>query len=926
MRQKLIGVSIAVVAILLGVWLLWLRDRGDDKKHDKATGSARSPTVDQPAKTPEKAPTQQDAPRGNMPKWALDIDPEGPLTLEGQVLGPDGKGVAKAEVWLGSVPPRTATTEDDGTFSFDKLVGRTYALSAKSADLIGGPIQFKLTEKSDPVVIRLVEGAAIAVTVVDEDKTPLQGIDVSSGFTFDAKQRTDAKGEAKLKPVSPGYAMVEASGEGYAPTSAFTTVGSVGSTAKLTITMHKGYAVAGRVIDESGKPIAKVRVTVDGGSRFDWATFEERGIKDSSAATTDEQGKFRLAAVASGTHMLHANDGEHAPARSAQFTVDGRPVTGIEIAMKQGGVLAGTVVDATDKPVAYATVRIAGSGDRMGQVSARQATTDSKGAFEIRGIERTKLQARAESDTAASKLVDFDLTDKPEQKNMKLVLDVTGTISGIVVDDKGSPVVEVQVNAFPDILAGASTDGIALAGMSSATTDGAGAFKITGLPDGAYKLWAARPNGNWGGWGGANVSAKTGDKNVKVTLASPGSIKGTIAIDGTGTPKIANVAVGWQAPTPAQDGKFELKELDPGTYDVTFRGPEFAVTIKRDVKVEAGKTVDLGTVTVHRGRKITGRVVDRSGKGVAGATVKVGELIMFSDDAAKKPSTDDDDDDNDMDSMSPIRSATSDGDGRFSIIGLTSKATNVAADHPTAGRSPSVGIAEGAADPQPVTLTLRGFGTVTGKVTQQGKPLAKVAVTQSSKSGGAQLSGAETDDDGNFTIKKVPEGTVTLQAMQQKMMSLKSTTVTVHVTAGKETKANIDIPVGNITLAIAIKPASGAKVDAAQIFLFAGTAVPANGKQLLDAFVAGGAQGMKFWFGAGKPDAEFDELVAGEYSICSIPITGDMNDPQFMQRINENAQTLKVYCKQAKIPSSPTKQTVTQELPSMTPLPAPASN
>lgn len=924
MRRTLVAGLVALVVALLLVWFFWLRDRGDDKKPDKAGGSARSAKVEKP-KTPEKAPEPKEAPRGNLPKWALDLDKEGPLTLEGQVVGPDGKGVAQAEVWLSSVPPRTATTEDDGTFSFEKLVGRTYALSAKSGDLIGGPIQHKLSAKSDPVVLRLAEAAAVHVTVVDEDKKPIQGVEVSSGYTVEAKQKTDAKGEATLKPVSPGYAMVEAKAEGYAPGGGFTTVGSAGSVAKLTITMHKGYAISGRVIDESGKPIAKVRVAVAGGQRFDWTEFAERGENNPSSSTTDEQGKFKIAAVAAGTHVLYASDGEHAPARSAPVTVDERPVTGIEITMKQGGVLSGTVVDATDKPVPYATVRIAGAGERMAQVSARQATTDEKGAFEIRGIERTKLQARAESETAASKLVDFDLTDKPEHANMKLVLDVTGTISGIVIDDKGAPVSEVQVNAFPDILGGASIDGIALAGMSSATTDGAGAFKITGLPDGAYRLWAARASaGGWGGWGGREAtSAKTGDKNVKIKLSSPGSIKGSIAIDGLGPPKIATVAVGWQAPTPAQDGKFEIKELDPGTYDLTIRGPDFALFIKRDVIVEAGKTFDAGTITVHRGRKITGRVVDKSGKPVSGATIKVGELIVFSDDTAKK--SDSDDDDNDIDEMSPIKTATSDGDGRFSIIGLTNKATSVAADHATAGRSPSVGIPEGAGDPPQITLALRGFGSISGKVTQKGKPLSGVSVTHSSKSAGAQLSGAQTDDQGNFTLKKVPEGTVTLQAMQQKMMSLKSTTITVQVAAGKETKANIDIPVGQIKLTIKLTPASGAKVDAAQVFLFTGAVVPANGKQLLDSFIAGGAQGMKFWFGAGKPDAEFDELVPGDYSVCSIPITGDMNDPQFMMRINENAQTLKVYCKQARIPASPLAQTFSQELPAMSPLPAPSN-
>lgn len=916
--KRIVGVVAIVVAVFL-VWFFWLRERGDSKP-DAKDGSARSAKVEPAPQKPADKPAE-DAPRSmQAPRWMMDVDKVGTLVLEGQVVGPDGKGVAKAEVWLGSVPPRTATTEDDGTFAFDKLVGRTYALSAKSADLIGGPITHKLTAKSDPVVIKLAEAAAIQVTVVDENKKPISGVEVSAGDTVEATTTTDARGEALLKPVSPGYARVEARLDGYAPSGAYTTVGSPGSTAKLTISLARGYAISGRVIDESGKPLAKVNVSLTNGA-FSWRTANMREKKDPSVSTTDDKGEFKIAAAASGTHVVFAVDGEHAPARSKPVTVDKRAVTGVEIVMKVGGVLTGTVVDATDKPVPYATVRIAGSGDQMMQVAARQATTDETGAFEMRGISRTKMQARAESENAASKLVDFDLSDKAEHREMKLVLDVTGVIAGKVVDDKGIPVAEVQVNAFPDILGGGTVDNIALAGMSSATTDGEGAFKLTGLPDGSYKLWAQRPNGNFGGWGIQNVGAKTGDKNVRITLASPGGIKGTLAIDGGGPPKVATAAIGWQPPTPAQDGKFEIKELDPGTYDVTFRGPDFAVMVKRDVQVEAGKILDLGTVTVHRGRKITGRIVDGSGKAVEGALVKLGDMIVFAD----EEQNDNADDDNDLQAGFGGRNATSDADGYFSIIGVSGKATSIAANHATIGRSAAIAIPEGKDDPPPLTLSLRGFGSITGTVTQKGKPLAGVAVTQSQKGAGAQLATAQTDDDGHFTMKKVPEGNVTLQAMQTKMMSLKSTTKNVVVMAGRESKVTIDIPVGQITLTVNIKPAAGAKVDAAQVFLFNGSVSLANGKQLTEAFLGGGAQGMKFWFGADKPPASFDELVPGEYSVCSIPITGDMSDPKFGSRIQENVATLKVYCRVTKLAASPNAQKLDQELPSMTPLPAPAN-
>ena len=78
---------------------------------------------------------------------------------------------------------------------------------------------------------------------------------------------------------------------------------------------------------------------------------------------------------------------------------------------------------------------------------------------------------------------------------------------------------------------------------------------------------------------------------------------------------------------------------------------------------------------------------------------------------------------------------------------------------------------------------------------------------------------------------------------------------------------------------------------------------------------------MKFWLGEGKPLPEFDELVAAGYSVCTIPITGDLNDSTFAQRLQEHTDVLKVYCKKIALAASPQKQTIVHEVPAMEPLP-----
>lgn len=915
MNRKLIGGLLALVVAAVAVWFLWLRGGGDEPvaRTGSNTRSAEQLAANKPVTPAATRDGHINVEPGRSGKWTLDVDPDGPLALEGQVLGPDGKGVGKAIIKVGSSPARTTVAEDDGTFAFDKLLGRSYTLSATNGDLVGS-LEFNLTAKSPPAVIHLAAGVSLEVTVVDEPGKPIAGASVHEGGMAESVVVTDAKGAAKLKGIKPGWIAIDASAPGYASSTTMTTVGSSGGSGTVQLTLRKGYAVVGTVVDDSGKPVAGARVRANAEN---WSMTDETGDAD---VITSAKGEFQIPAMSAGTHRLTAVDGEHAPAWSTPITIKDAPITGIVITMKAGGTVSGTVTDVSGKPVAFASVQVVGKGqdNGWGNIAPRHATTDRLGAFKLGGLARVKLQGRAEAETAASGIVEIDLSDKLAITDLKLVLDVSGQITGIVVDDKGVAVPEVQVSAFPDVLGGASMDGLALAGMSATTTDGGGEFVISGLPDGAYRLRAAREKSGWGDWGQGGTAAKTGDKDVKIILPAPGVLTGKVVIAGKDTmPTIASVQVGQKPPTPLIKGEFIVRDLTPGSYDVTFRGAEFAETTKRDIKIEAGKTKDLGTVSVMRGRRLTGTVVDSTGKPLAGAKIRVGEMLFSSND--------DNNGNEGLEDLYGIRSAASDQAGEFVIIGVPTKATSVLADHPDLGRSNAMPIAAGTDDPPPVKLTLRGYGSITGKVTMKGKPVPKVAVSAAAKGGGAAAAFAQSDDEGVYTIMKVPEGEQVVQAMKTGMMEMKTGTATTTVTAGKQSTVNIEIPVGEIALTVTIKALPNHNVDAAQVFLFAGMVAMSTGKQLTDAMFQGAAQGMKLWLGKALPMPEFTELVAGDYSMCTIPITGDLTDTKFGQRLQENIPTLKVYCKQIKVKPSPTKQSVVHELPSMSPLPEPAN-
>jgi protocatechuate 3,4-dioxygenase beta subunit len=909
MSRKLAGALVGFAVVALAVWFFAFRKHDDAKP---AAPVAKTEHKDPWLEAKPKQEAEQTKPRGAAPKWTLDVDPEGPLRLEGQVVDGDGHGVGKAEVTLESVPPRTVTTEDDGTFVFDKLVGRTYELSASSGELVG-TATYKLMAGGDPVVVRMGAGAAIEVTVNDEKGQPIANAQVNVPEPIKREGKTDDKGHATVKGVKPGWVSVEASAPGYATGNNFTSVGSAGATGKLAITLRKGAAVSGRVVDEAGAPLAKVRVIAR--DRDGWS-------RDRGEQTSNDKGEFTFPALAPGGHVLAATDGEHAPAESSPIPVKvDRAVTGVTITMKAGAVAAGVVVDGDGKPVSYATVRVSGKGGEAWRSTARQATTDQQGKFELRGLARHKMVARAESDLAASKLTDLDFTAKAAERELRLVLDVTGTISGVVVDDTGKPVPEVSVNAFPDLLSGEQMDGLMLAGMSAATTDGAGSFALHGLPDGSYRLSAARHSVSFDeSWGKQSTPAKSGDKNVKITLGAPGTLVGRLALETGAAPKLGYIQVGQRPATPTTaTGTFELGDLEPGPYDLHVFGPEFAEYVKHDIKIEPGKTTDVGTLTVVHGRKLVGKVVDNSGAPVAGAKIKLAEMLFSSANDTEQDSTES------WEDLSGIRTTTSDQDGSFVLAGVPQKATTVQADQPDRGRSLATAVPEGLQDPPPITLVLHGYGSIVGKVTKKGEPLGNATISEATKGGVAQAAFAQTAADGTFEMAKVPEGTHVLTAMESGMMSMRATNVTVQVTAGQQAQANIDIPVGTITLAVTIKALPNNQVDAAQVFLLDGTQAITSAKQLMDGFFQTGVHGMKFWLGASKAPVEFDELTAGTYTLCAVPITGNMSDPTFMSRLDENKQTLKVYCKLAPVAASPNQQTVSQDLPAMTPLPQPKS-
>ncbi len=909
-----------IVAILAALALYLLVFRGGDDAARAGEGTATSP--DRAGVDPRRggsAGTDDAAPRASLDDVRTRLvppDPDGPMRLEGQVLGADDQPIGGAEVWLTSEPPRKASSEADGTFVFDKLLPRSYALSARAGDLVGGPVSYHLTAKAEPVVIRLREGARLTIKVSDEATgAPVASAAVELQEMGKPSQTTAADGTTTFLGMSPGWSAVSVRATGYAPAATFTTIGVAGSTQELAVALKKGAALSGKVVDEAGTGVADAMVTVrDVGMAY---------AMELDSVVSGADGAFEIPVVPPGSYVVGARDAVHAPGTSAIVSVDGIVSTsGVTVVLKAGGVVRGRVVTTSQQGAAFASVEVAPKGvEDYGATGLmegpRTATADAQGNFEVRALPRAALRARAESDEAASAIVDLDLATSGVVEGLTLVLDVSGMIEGIVVDGKGEPVAEAQVSAYPDFL-GAGGDSaqmqdMVFAGFNATVTDGGGGFRMRGLPEGAYRLWASRTAAQQQMTRVEGQLARTGDTQVRIVLPTPGRISARVVDEDGAPPKLAMVAVGMMPASPVRDGAIEIGELPPGSYDLHVRGPDFAELVKRDVVVETGKVTDLGTLTVLQGRRVTGIVVDGAGNPVEGARVMAGEILFSQGGGAGAG-------DQAIQDMMGVRNVRTGADGRFTVLGATEKGGSLIAEHATLGRSDALPLAAGKEHVSDVRLTLRGFGAVHGKVTMEGQPVGNAQIMSTSKASTGHVVVVVSGADGTFAIDKLPAGDHRLTATRMENFQMSSAGTDVTVIEGKRTDVTIDIPVGQVTLTVEVKGKGDSKPDAAQVFLFRGAVIAKNGKEITDRFLAGDAAGMGFWLGA-ETFPTFPKLVAGAYTVCTLPINGNLADMQFQQRLQENTALLLVYCDRVTIAPAPDQQRHVASVPAMVPLP-----
>ncbi len=567
--------------------------------------------------------------------------------------------------------------------------------------------------------------------------------------------------------------------------------------------------IAGRVTTPSG-PLRGARVCA-------WREpnqMDARANAPIRCALTGGDGRYELGSLSAGRWIVSASasgwaPAAHRPPRPAT-SLDlrgGERRDGVDIAFVDPGTLQRVVVrDVTGGPIEGALV-FAGS-DWSGMPDSWIALPPSVGETGPEGVVelsvrtgRTTVRARAEGYADGMR---HGSAPSPE---VELVLAPESAITGRVVAE-GVPVAAARVTAT--IQHGPMPERVA-----NVLTDEDGRFRLVGLAPGSYRV-NARADGAYGEIPSAlSLGFAERIDDIVIETAKVGSLRGTVAFEGSGEPcrggfvaLMANATMVADGAAIGIDGDVEFDAVVPGTY------MPYVLCFAGASKERYAEVVVAGTESqtvewkVDAGAIVSGTVRDHAGKAVARADVTLAGTGAW-------------------------RSAVTDASGRYEIVGVSSGSYQIQAVRNQTSTSGSAEVVVGATGAS-MDLEILESARLEGRVVDRaGAPVASAFVNamreQNGNVGWQEGTGA-TDRDGRFTLEVDP-GTWHVLAEIDGVRSKPGTT---HVVAGETGAVELTLDARRGILRGRAVDADGSPVADASVVVRA-IDDPANGRAVLDA-------------------------------------------------------------------------------------------
>jgi|GEM_PF-3648554 len=501
------------------------------------------------------------------------------------------------------------------------------------------------------VVLEL--GGSISGFITDETGKGLAGasvqarpVDAEGGSAFfdfssivragtDWKVTAGPNGFYTIRGLRPGKAHVFASHDDHPSAEAKNIAVARGEeTGDIDIVLPWGEAIAGKVVNDEGEPLAGATVaatkdfdiSLDNLGDLEGLPFDI--VANLSPVETDAAGRFRLKGLAAGHYTVRASAKSYLRAERKKVEAG---TDDLLLVARRGGSIVGRVVDATTG-AGIESFEIEIDGEiwtdsdyeiLTGAAAAARSTEplDPGGAFFLKGLEPEAFDLLVRSGGYADERLSDLRVDPGEAISAKVELWPEAVLSGILVTADGAPVADGTIvlqsppAEMPDApdpadLAAASAviPGIeSLAGLAVAKwdkvketeSDAEGAFVFRGIGEGSFRLIGSHRMHADSEPVEVAVARGETKENLEIRLGLAGSIAGTVfAVDGTPRPG-ARIQVGkgggllgmiasdtraldgdgadflgLNSATSDGDGRFRIDGLTPGAYQVSLANPE----------------------------------------------------------------------------------------------------------------------------------------------------------------------------------------------------------------------------------------------------------------------------------------------------------------------------------------------------------------
>ncbi len=540
-------------------------------------------------------------------------------TIRGKVIDEAGGPAAVVTVRAvnGYGEHGNATSDDAGRFVLEGLAQSRWLLQGTSERYLvaGNTIVELKTNDVDGIVVHVRRALEVKGHV-----EPRQVCDVAlpeaEADTGDPSARresmtvtTSDSGEFRFAPLAPGKATVIARCRNGDEGAIDVTVAANAS--EHIVPVKPGGSIAGRIIDTAGKPVVGVTLSAElANDGVTMTTIVNSAVTSGFKAITSTGGVFEIRGLSAGSYRLYALDrGRPMKTKKGSKLVLGtaQHATGLDIVVERpAGTIRGTVTGPDGAPIADAWVALdqtvedlldsLNTDDEPRRVAIDGASTvdlppalsDARGRFELTNVPHGRYQVIAVAQAGKLRGRATDVTPDAE---ISIQLAVVGTLRGTVHGPRGpSDLFSVQ-------LTGPTSDGRSF-------TDGT--FEFPRLDPGDYTIEVTSSDG----MGRATAHVSTGGvASVDIALVAKSTVTGRL-VDTHGKP-VAGISVALNPDLPPDQLRVLLQELPPtsgsdGRFQVEGEAGKMMLVVlgrppmlKHGLSLEAGKTIDIGDVTLE---------------------------------------------------------------------------------------------------------------------------------------------------------------------------------------------------------------------------------------------------------------------------------------------------------------------------------------